>query len=176
MFGYSDRIKKLEKENAELRAKLSDADEFIGQFNNEVEAATPLIDFDNLRVFSIERLIDNNRPTTVIGYWKAEPVVVGDEVVGSKDKVSQWYLFCNNERHEELVTQFKEWKVVQNGQSRLCVYMFVVGDRSQYQTSSADDWPRNLVVDKINSLQHDVCCYRICSSIWICYPLLKGTL
>lgn len=175
MFGYK-RIRDLEKENTKLRDDLRAANELIASINTSITSATPFIDFDSLRVFSIERLIDNNCPTTVIGYWKEEPVVAEGEVVGKKDKLHQWYLFCNNERHEEIVTQFKQWKANQNGQSCICVCVFMAGDRSQYQASSSHDWPRNLVVDKINSLQYDVCCYRICNSIWICYPLLKGTL
>lgn len=119
MFGYAkhlNRISELEKENRKLRNELKDANDVIASVNSAITAATPVIDFDALDVFSIERLVDNNRPTTVIGHYVYNPVVNDNgEFVAQETKIKQWYLFCNNERHEELVKQFKEWKAKQNG-------------------------------------------------------------
>lgn len=111
----SREIKDLKEENDQLTAELESLKKVLAGINNDITSATAIIDFDSMRVFSIERLVDKNRPTTVIGYWMAEPCICEGEVVGSKDVLQQWYLFCNNDRHEDIVKQFKEWKEKQNG-------------------------------------------------------------
>jgi hypothetical protein len=46
----------------------------------------------------------------LIGYFIDEPVVADDKKVGSKKVLNQWYLYCSQERHAELVEQFKIYK------------------------------------------------------------------
>lgn len=114
MFGYG-KLDKLEKENAKLKKQLKEASDVIDTYNTAIASCTPLIDFDAMRVFSIERLVYNDRPATIVGHYMYEPVIEGGVVVSEREKTKEWTLYCNNERHEELVTQFKEWKAKQNG-------------------------------------------------------------
>lgn len=117
MFGakYTTRISYLEKENERLRDELRAAKEVIESINNEITSAKPMIDFDTMRVFSIERLVHNNKPATIIGHYVSEPVVEDGEAVTERDKIKEWTLYCDNARHNELVNEFKEWKAKQNG-------------------------------------------------------------
>lgn len=100
-------IDELIEENEKLKKELN-------VFNNDIAACTPMIDFDNMRVCSIERLVYNERPATIIGHYMYEPIIENSVVVGEREKLKEWTLYCNNERHEELVKEFKAWKAKQN--------------------------------------------------------------
>lgn len=109
------QIRELELENEELKSQVKGMQALIDQANNELTNATPHIDFDAMRVFSIERVANNNKPCTIIGYYMNEPIVSSDgEMVVDRDVVKEWNLYCNAERHEELVQKFIDWKK-QNG-------------------------------------------------------------
>ena len=104
----SDRIKELEAEVEKLTKRLK---EFEVEINNEITASKPVIDFDIMRIFSIERMVNDNKPCTVIGYFLEEPVLSSDgEMIVKKDVVHQWYLYCNNLRHAELIVEYNAWK------------------------------------------------------------------
>lgn len=75
--------------------------------SNTVTSSTFAFDFDAVRVFSIERMIRDNSPCTVIGYILQEEESK-DGVVIFNEKVKEWYYYCNQEQHESLVKQFKE--------------------------------------------------------------------
>ena len=116
MFGYAKHLKRvsyLEKENERLRDELRRSKEVINEVNNSITSATPMIDFDTMRVCSIERVVTNNKPATILGHFMYEPIIENGEVVGEREKLKEWTLYCNNERHEELVKQFKQWKEAQ---------------------------------------------------------------
>lgn len=118
MFGlskHSKRIDDLEKENDKIRTELRAAKQLIESVNNDITAATPMIDFDIMRVCSIERLVYNEKPATIIGHIMYEPIIENNVLVGEREKLKEWTLYCNNDRHEDLVKQFKEWKAEQNG-------------------------------------------------------------
>lgn len=109
----NDAIKKmeeLERENERLKSKVENLEKVIADVNSALTKAKPVIDFDIMRVFSIERLANDNKPCTLIGYFTGEPVAFTDGNVANKDVVHQWYLYCNEERHQELVDQFIAWK------------------------------------------------------------------
>ena len=87
----------------------------IEELNSETRMAKPIIDFDSMRVFSIERMVHNGAPTTIIGYWLQEPVMSNDgEMIVMRDIVKEWYLHCNSDRHVELVAQYLSWKGSKN--------------------------------------------------------------
>lgn len=91
-------------EVAELRNRIRDVEDATTK-------ASVVIDFDTMRVFSIERNISSNRPCTIIGYYMSEPVLSSDgEMIVNRDDAKEWNLYCNEQRHEELVRAFKEWK------------------------------------------------------------------
>lgn len=52
------------------------------------------LDYCQMNAFSIERLCRDGQAVTVIGYFL-------------NNQVREWNLYCNEERHQELVNQFK---------------------------------------------------------------------
>lgn len=96
------QLEECKQHNERLIAKLR-------QIEGDQAKATPHIDFDTMRVFSIERLVYSDGPKTVIGYYMDEPIM-NETAVCSRDVVKEWTLHCNLERHEEIVAQFKTWK------------------------------------------------------------------
>lgn len=110
-----NKLNKIGKGIAELVEENENLKRQLDSINSAITACTPLIDFDNMRVCSIERLVYNDRPATIIGHIMYEPVIENGAVVAEREKLKEWTLYCNNERHEELVKEFKEWKAKQNG-------------------------------------------------------------
>ena len=102
---------KYKLENEALKKKLAAKDQEIKRLSdlisNTVTSSTFAFDFDAVRVFSIERMIRDNSPCTVIGYILQEEESK-DGVVIFNEKVKEWYYYCNQEQHESLVKQFKE--------------------------------------------------------------------
>lgn len=106
-----DKIDELTRENANLKNQVKSLKQIIDDINSAVTACKPVIDFNTMRIFSIERNVNNNRPCTIIGFWEEEPVLSSDgEMIVKKDVHKEWYLYCNNERHAELIEEFKDWK------------------------------------------------------------------
>lgn len=56
-----------------------------------------VFDFKLMKAFSVERLWENDKPKTVIGYIKPQD-----------QKVGEWSLYCNEVQHERLVAEFKK--------------------------------------------------------------------
>lgn len=110
------RITELEVALARANNSLTEANAKLRDIENETTKATPMIDFDTMRVFSIERNVAiDKKPCTIIGYYMNDPVLSSDgEMVVNRDEVKEWTLYCNEQRHEELVKKFIEWKK-QNG-------------------------------------------------------------
>lgn len=110
------RITELEVALARANNSLTEANARLREIENETTKATPMIDFDTMRVFSIERnMTIDKKPCTIIGYYMNDPVLSSDgEMVVNRDEVKEWTLYCNEQRHEELVKKFIEWKK-QNG-------------------------------------------------------------
>ena len=101
----------LKAENEQLKARVEKFEKILAEVNSKLTEAKPVIDFDIMRVFSIERMANDNKPCTIIGYFVKEPVMNSDGTqFTQKDVVHQWYLYCNDQRHTELVDQFLAWK------------------------------------------------------------------
>lgn len=99
-------LEDLKKENERLKCA-NDAYEM--RFNGEMANASFAIDWDAMKVFSVERNF-SGAPTTILGYMLSEPAIHTEEQVTYKDVVREWTLHCSAEKHEELVKQFTEWK------------------------------------------------------------------
>jgi hypothetical protein len=101
----------LKKENEKL---LYANDAYKKRLESEMSNASVAIDWDAMKVFSVERMWDNGLPKTVLGYMLSEPVVTtegeGEQRVTFKDIVREWTLYCSADKHEELVKQFIAWK------------------------------------------------------------------
>ena len=84
------------------------------RLEGEMVTASYAIDWDTMKVFSIERMWENGIPKTILGYMLSEPMVTtsgdGIERVTEKDIVREWTLYCSAEKHEQLVKEFTEWK------------------------------------------------------------------
>lgn len=74
---------------------------------NYRSSATFAFDFKAVKVFSIERLANNDSERTVIGCLLPEPVNL-DGIITIKNKVLEWTLYCNEVQHEMLVDEFKK--------------------------------------------------------------------
>ena len=94
-------------ENLKLKAELEQLKGVLDKVNKEMQSSEFAVDFEEMNAFSIERYVNGNVPCTLIGYFIDEPVVAEDKKIGSKKVLNQWYLYCTQERHTELVDQFK---------------------------------------------------------------------
>jgi hypothetical protein len=98
----------LERENANLLARIKDLTERI---DGEYSKATYSLDWKEMNAFSIERMMENGTPKTVVGYLLTEPVISTDnDNVTYKDVVREWTLYCSHEEHQRLVKQFEQYK------------------------------------------------------------------
>jgi len=101
----------LKKENEKLKyANEAYQKRLVG----EMEKSSVAIDWDTMKVFSVERMWENGLPKTVLGYMLSEPVITtegeGEQRVTFKDIVREWTLYCSADKHEELIKEFAEWK------------------------------------------------------------------
>ena len=88
----------IERKDAEIKA-LKDL------ISNNVTSSTFVFDFDAVKAFSVERMLRDGHPCTVIGYMvKTEEFVDGNKVTNEKPK--EWYYYCNQEQHEKVVAAF----------------------------------------------------------------------
>lgn len=104
-------LEDLKKENE----KLAYANKvYKERLESEMANASFAIDWDTMKVFSIERMWENGLPKTILGHILSEPVVTtsgeGVERVTEKDIVREWTLYCSAAKHEELVKEFIAWK------------------------------------------------------------------
>lgn len=107
LLSKSELTKKVEK----LEQEVKNYEEVLKRINTEIPASSFSFDFDAVKVFSIERNINDNRPVTIIGYFLPEARIVEQEGnVVTNDVVREWYLYCNQEQHEKLVEEFRKAK------------------------------------------------------------------
>jgi predicted RNase H-like nuclease (RuvC/YqgF family) len=116
--GYKEKIKALEKEIDDIKAENKECKKEIYSIKTEndkykeqleiikklkiVRQATFLVDFIELRAFSIERNLDNEQEKTIIGY------------INKNDEVKEWCLSCSLETHENLCESFKKQVLMEN--------------------------------------------------------------
>ncbi len=120
MFGFKSpvevsdlkvKIEDLKKENEKLTYAV---DAYKKRLETEMANASVAIDWDAMKVFSVERLWENGLPKTILGYMLSEPVITtegeNEQRVTYKDIVREWTLYCSAEKHEGLVKEFIAWK------------------------------------------------------------------
>lgn len=109
-------ISELKDEVASLRRSLNNQERLVKEYetrlNSEFAKASFGIDWDAMKVFSVERNWNNGCPTTILGYMLCEPAVHTEEQVTYKDVVREWTLHCSAETHEKLVKEFTDWKKI----------------------------------------------------------------
>lgn len=96
---YKDSLSRLQAQYDSLKHEY----DTITNANRDVEFE---IDFDKLRVFSIERSKDHR---TVIGYLITKYEEVGDYCCET-DTIKEWYFDCSQAQHNKLVDKFLVWK------------------------------------------------------------------
>lgn len=100
----------LKKKVEQLTTEVKQYERLLAQINSDLTNCEFAIDFNTMRVFSIERHVSNNRPCTIIGHFVNEPVVSSDgEMIVDRDVTKEWTLYCSNERHNELVEKFRAY-------------------------------------------------------------------
>jgi len=100
----------LKKENEKLKYA---NEAYKKRLESEMANASYAIDWDAMKVFSVERMWENGLPKTILGYILSEPIVTtegDDQRVTTKDVVREWTLYCSADKHEELVKEFVAWK------------------------------------------------------------------
>ena len=85
-------------------------DAYRARLDSEFATASFAIDWDAMKVFSVERNWKNGIPYTILGYMLSEPAVHTEEQVTYKDVVREWTLYCSAAKHEDLVKEFTAWK------------------------------------------------------------------
>ena len=115
-FGAIDRLtysnlkcelEDLRNENEKLKV---DNNAYKKRIDGEFSNASFAIDWDAMKVFSVERNFGFNGPVTILGYMLSEPATHTEGTVTFKDVVREWTLHCSAETHEKLVKEFTEWK------------------------------------------------------------------
>jgi hypothetical protein len=97
---HNRRIEELERELQRYKDALQEERD---QIKRSSRSAPFSFDFNSVKAFSVERNLDGNLPVTVIGYLL--PIVTdGKETFA----VKEWYLHCDDARHEEIIQAFKE--------------------------------------------------------------------
>lgn len=93
----------------ELKRQVKSRDSYIKglvntleKYETEARDAPIMIDFNRMDIFSIERQCDNGGSYTTIGFWV------------EKDRFEQWHLYCNDQRHAQLIDDYVQWKNFKN--------------------------------------------------------------
>jgi hypothetical protein len=101
-------------ENIKLQQKVNELQFKVEKYEKRIDAdvcnASFSVDWDAMKVFSIERNWNNGFPTTILGYMLSEPAIHTEEQITYKDVVREWTFHCSAEKHEQLVKEFNVWK------------------------------------------------------------------
>ena len=97
------RIAELQNEINKLNQDLNNYKKWFDNLQYSTTKCSASVDFKSMNAFSIERLIKDNGPCTIIGYYP-------DPSEKAKEKVKEWYIYCDDTIHENLVKQFNQAK------------------------------------------------------------------
>lgn len=106
-------LEDLKRENRDLKYA---NDAYKTRLEGEFSNAPFAIDWDAMKVFSVERNWQNGIPYTILGYTLSEPAVHtegegGEPRITYKDVVREWTLYCSATEHARLIAEFNEWKL-----------------------------------------------------------------
>lgn len=96
-------VKKIEVKVDEL---IAERDALKLQLDNIINATVDeevTIDFESVKVFSIERNVHQDEPCTIVGF-----LIEGNTVM------QEWYLYCSPRRHRELIQKFEDFKLIRD--------------------------------------------------------------
>lgn len=67
------------------------------------------LNFGAMDAFSVERTINNGLPCTVVGYKLRKDVRHNNGGTDTTYEIKEWYLYCNDKVHKDVVKQFNEY-------------------------------------------------------------------
>lgn len=89
--------------------------EFYDKRNKELEDPArdlPVaLNFGSMDAFSVERMVQNGSPVTVVGY-KLRKDVRHNNGTDTTYEIKEWYLYCNDKVHKDVVKQFNDYMEV----------------------------------------------------------------
>lgn len=105
MFGIFARgIKRLWADLEDRDQRIELLQEQLADLRNEQAKAVAdsgfAVDFNRMGAYSIERIIQDGRPVTVVGHWTGP----------NNENANEWWLHCNQDTHERLVEQFRQYQ------------------------------------------------------------------
>lgn len=95
------RIAELQNENAKLKSDIARYVDWFDRVESSAKKCSASVDFASMNAFSIERIVKTEGPCTIIGYRPDDD---------PKEKVKEWYIYCDDTVHETLVKQFNQVK------------------------------------------------------------------
>lgn len=69
------------------------------------------LNFGSMDAFSVERMVQNGSPVTVVGY-KLRKDVRHNNGTDTTYEIKEWYLYCSDKVHKDVVKQFNEYMEV----------------------------------------------------------------
>ena len=89
--------------------------EFYDKRNKELEDPArdlPVtLNFGSMDAFSVERIVQNGNPVTVVGY-KLRKDVRHNNSTDTTYEIKEWYLHCSDKVHKDVVKQFNDYMEV----------------------------------------------------------------
>ena len=89
--------------------------EFYDKRNKELEDPArdlPVtLNFGSMDAFSVERIVQNGSPVTVVGY-KLRKDVRHNNGTDTTYEIKEWYLHCSDKVHKDVVKQFNDYMEV----------------------------------------------------------------
>ena len=100
-----DKNTNLAKELEVMTAKYNAVKNTLDELNKQVVDGSVGFDFNKVDAFSVERMVVDNKPCTIIGYH-IKKQELNEGKLSENTELQQWYLYCSAEWHEKLVQQF----------------------------------------------------------------------
>lgn len=98
-----ERIEKLRQEEKRLTEAIAALrEEYTTAVTKAVEHFQFALDWNDMKPFSIERMIKDGQPRTIVGYFLTHPN-------GTKE-VKEWILYTSAKEHNRIVAEFEMWK------------------------------------------------------------------
>ncbi len=108
-------IEKLEQLVKSHEVAYNELVEFYDKRNKELEDPArdlPVtLNFGSMDAFSVERIVQNGNPVTVVGY-KLRKDVRHNNSTDTTYEIKEWYLHCSDKVHKDVVKQFNDYMEV----------------------------------------------------------------
>ena len=94
--------KTLDSQFSLAASRLQELNDLKRDLIDQSRSCSVAVDFEQMDAFSIERMQEQGVGRTVIGYLKSLP--------DTDPNIAEWTLYCNEEIHEKLVEEFRQYK------------------------------------------------------------------